>query len=74
MLEHMKAYVAGLEKLTNEELDRSAVKTTVDEKDHTARTIAHIAEIGRRGAYQELGYPNLFSFCVQRLNLSEGSV
>src|SRR3989442_16033650 len=36
--------------------------------------ILHIAEISRRKGELERGYPNLFEYCVRRLNLSEGSV
>src|SRR4029453_5165877 len=37
-----------------------------------ADVIAHLAEISRRKAALERGYPSLFEYCVRRLGLSEG--
>lgn len=74
MSQRVLAYFGMLEKLSSEELDRSARELAVREKRYGARLIAHIAEIGERGYHLELRYRNLFEYCVDRLNLSEGSV
>ena len=74
MCERVKAYFAMLERLSSEDLDRSAQELAVREKHEVARLIAHIAEIGERRYHLDLGYANLFAYCVGRLNLSEGSV
>jgi 5-methylcytosine-specific restriction endonuclease McrA len=74
MCDRVKAYLAMLERLSSEDLDRSARELAVREKHEVARLIAHIAEIGERRYHLDLGYPNLFRYCVARLNLSEGSV
>ena len=76
--EHMKEKVAvyfdALERLSTEELDRSAKNLVIREKKNLACVIAHLAEISKRKAHLECGYKSLFEYCVRRLNLSEGSV
>ena len=74
MSEHFVAYFERLERLSSEELDRSAADVVHAEKRNVAHVIAHIAVISRRKADLERAYPNLFEYCVQRLGLSEGSV
>ena len=54
--------------------ERTARELAVREKHYGARLIAHIAEIGERKYHLELRYRSLFEYCVDRLNLSEGSV
>ena len=74
MSERVQAYFEMLESLSSEDLDRSARELALREKQNAARLIAHIAEIGERGYHLELSYKSLFEYCVDRLNLSEGSV
>jgi len=74
MSERVSAYFDMLKRLSNESLDRSARELAVREKREVACLIAHIAEIRDRRSYVDLGYGNLFEYCVLRLNLSEGSV
>ena len=74
MSESMRAYFEMLKSLTSVALDRSAQELAVREKQEAACLIAHIAEIGERRYHLELGYKNIFEYCVERLNLSEGSV
>ena len=74
MIEQFKSYFAKLERLSCAELDRSAEKLVLAENGNVAKLIAHIAEISARKTALELGYKNLFEYCVQRLNLSEGAV
>ena len=74
MSEQFTAYFEQLERLSTEDLDRSAVEVVLAEKQNVAFVIAHIAEISRRKADLERAYPNLFVYCLRRLNLSEGSV
>src|SRR4029450_8448372 len=63
-----------LETLSNDELDLSAVALVRAENRNAADLIAHLAEISRRKAALERGYPSLFEYCVRRLGLSEGSI
>jgi hypothetical protein len=74
MSEKFTAYFERLEGLSTEELDRSVAVLVRAENRHVALVIAHIAEISRRKGELERGYPNLFEYCLRRLNLSEGSV
>jgi len=74
MIEQFKSYFAKLERLSCAELDRSAEKLVLAENGNVAKLIAHIAEMSARKAALELGYKNLFEYCVRRLNLSEGAV
>ena len=74
MLDRFKKYSATLERLSNQELDRSAEQLVYAEKRNVAKLIAHLAEMSRRKAALELGYKSLFDYCVLRLHLSEGSV
>jgi hypothetical protein len=74
MSEKFTAYFERLEGLSTEELDRSVAELVRAENRHVALVIAHIAAISRRKGELERGYPNLFEYCVRRLNLSEGSV
>ena len=74
MVEQFKSYFAQLERLSSTELDRSAEKLVVAENGNIAKLIAHIAEMSARKVALELGYKNLFDYCIQRLNLSEGAV
>ena len=74
MSERVKAYFEKLENLSSEDLDCAAKELAISEKQSVARLIAHIAEIGARKYYLELGYTSLFEYCVKRLNSSEGSV
>ena len=74
MIEQFKSYFMKLERLSNAELDRSAEKLVVAENGNIAKLIAHIAEMSSRKTALELGYKNLYDYCVRRLNLSEGAV
>ena len=74
MIDQFKSYFVKLERLSSAELDRSAEKLVVAENGNIAKLIAHIAEMSARKAALELGYKNLFDYCVRRLNLSEGAV
>ena len=74
MFEKVKAYFHELKQLSGQDLDASARAITLKEKGHTARLIAHLAEISARKYHLVLGYKHLFEYCVKRLNLSEGSV
>src|SRR4030095_3550828 len=61
-----------LETLSNDELDLSAVALVRAKTRNAPALIAHLAEISRRKAALERGYPSLFEYCVRRLGLSEG--
>ncbi len=66
-------YLDELASLSELELQQAAEKLFAIEKQHTARVIAHLAEISRRKSYLELGHPSLFDYCTQRLGLDEGA-
>ena len=74
MIEQFKSYFVELELLSGTELDRSAEKLVLAENGNIAKLIAHIAEMSARKLALELGYKNLYQYCIQRLNLSEGAV
>ena len=74
MLEWFKQYFTKLERMSCDELDRSAEKLVQAEKQSTAKLIAHLAEMSRRKAALELGYKHLYDYCLTRLRLSEGSI
>ena len=74
MFDKFKSYFLKLERLSSAELDRSAQKLVLAENGNIAKLIAHIAEMSTRKAALELGYKNMFDYCVRRLNLSEGAV
>ena len=67
-------YSSKLKVLSTSELARSAEKLVTSERQHVALLIAHLAEFSERKAHLELGYKNLFEYCVGHLLLSEGSV
>jgi hypothetical protein len=74
MVNKIKTYFETLERLSAEELSESVEKLVRTEKRSVAFVIAHIAEMSRRKAALACGYKNLFTYCVEKLHLSEGSV
>ena len=74
MVDEIKAYFETLEGLSAEELSESVEKLVRTEKRNVALVIVHIAEMSRRKAELACGYKNLFTYCVEKLHLSEGSV
>ena len=74
MREKFERYARRLEGRSLEELSHGAEKLVSNERRHTAALIAHLAEISRRKGHLELGYRNLFDYCVRRLRLGKGSV
>jgi len=49
-------------------------KCVLSEQRSVASLIAHLSEISKRKGHLELGYKDLFDYCVRRLGLGEGSV
>ena len=74
MIERIKTYFEARERVSTEQLDRTAEKLVRAEKRNVALVIAHIAEMSRRKGHLERGYKSLFEYCTKRLNLGEGSV
>ncbi len=74
MIERIKTYFEARERVSTEQLDRTAEKLVRAEKRNVALVIAHIAEMSRRKGHLERGYKSLFECCTKRLNLGEGSV
>jgi len=59
--------------LTDEELLRGASQLVARANELTGDVLAHLVEVEARMLYAELGFPNLFSYCVESLGLSEGA-
>ena len=74
MIEKFKSYFTKLERLSNDELDRSAQTLVTRENTTVAKLIAHLAEMSPRKTALELGYKSLYDYAARRLNLSEGAV
>jgi hypothetical protein len=74
MSERVQAYFEALKRKSSEELDASARNLAVKDKVNDAEIIAILTELRDRDYHKELKYPNLFTYAVERLNLSEGSV
>ena len=74
MIEKIENYFTKLERLSNDELDRSAEKLVIAENVNIAKLIAHLAGMSSRKTALELGYRSLYDYCIKRLNLSEGAV
>ena len=64
MIEKFKLYFKKLEGISIDELDRSAETLVTGENTNIAKLIAHIAEMSARKAALELGYKNLFDYCI----------
>ncbi len=64
--------IEQIHKLSSSELKRQTELLAEREHLQVARLIAHLAEVSLRRLHLELGYRNLFEYCVKRLGLSEG--
>jgi hypothetical protein len=73
-MDSMASCVQRIGELAEDKLDTEAFRLVGIEKDHMAQMIAHLAEIARRKLHLAWGFDNLFTYCVTRLKLSEGSV
>jgi hypothetical protein len=73
-MDSMASTIQRVGELPEDTLDAEAVRLVGVEKEHMAQLIAHLAEIARRKLHLAWGYANLFTYCVTRLKLSEGSV
>jgi len=74
MIDRFTSYSTKLERLSNDELHRSAEKLVLVENRTIAKLIAHLAEMSSRKTALELGYKSLYEYCITGLNLSEGAV
>ncbi|TDI45834.1 MAG: hypothetical protein E2P02_06380 [Acidobacteria bacterium] len=74
MIEQFTSYSTKLERLSNDELHRSAEKLVLGENTTLAKLIAHLAEMSSRKTALKLGYKSLYEYCITGLNLSEGAV
>ncbi|TDI45128.1 MAG: HNH endonuclease [Acidobacteria bacterium] len=74
MVEEFRHYFTKIEKLSSDELLRSAQKLVVSENTSIAKLIAHLAEMSSRKTALKLGYNSLYQYCIEGLNLSEGAV
>ena len=74
MIEHFTSYFKKLERLSSDELHRSAEKLVLAENTSIAKLITHLAEMSTRKTALALGYKSLYEYAIRRLNLSEGAV
>src|SRR5687768_6462171 len=63
--------IASPSHLTDAELVAAIEGLVGDERDVTARVVAHLAEIDARGLYVPAGYPSLYIYCREGLGYSE---
>ena len=63
-----------LERLPISELARSLESAVGKERRQVVFVIAHLSVFVERKCHVELGYPNLFTYCVEHLGLSRGTV
>ena len=59
--------------LRDEQVLRGVSRVVAQVNALTADMLAHLVEVDSRMLYAELGFPNLFSYCVTSLRLSEGA-
>jgi len=59
--------------LTDEEVLRAVSQLVAKGNELTSDVLAHLVEVDARMLYAELGFPNLFMYCVESLGLSEGA-
>ena len=58
-------------RLSNEALIQELEESVAQDRPHTARQVALIAEVERRRLYAPEGYPSMYTYCVGKLHLSE---
>src|SRR5436190_21353607 len=58
-------------RLSDADLIQQLEESVAQDRSHTARQVALIAEVERRRLYAPAGYPSMFEFCVEELRLSE---
>jgi hypothetical protein len=61
----------SLEKLSNDELHRSAVRVAREEQELAIQVLDHLREVARRRLYSQLGFSSLFDYTVRALGFSE---
>ena len=62
-----------LKALKNEELLESLKQCVLDERNSTVDLVCHLAELDQRKYVEELGYASLFSYCSEKLGISESA-
>src|SRR6478735_9627533 len=62
-----------LGRLGNSELLAGLSVLVQQSNELTAQMLAHLVELEERMLHPELGYPSLFSYCVEALGMSEGA-
>ena len=62
-----------LSTLSDNLLVTTLISLSKEETKATAQLLLHLAELDRRKLYRQLGYPSLFTYCVQKLKYSESA-
>jgi hypothetical protein len=61
----------SLEKLSNHDLHRSAVRVAREEQELAIQVLDHLREVARRRLHSQLGFSSLFDYTVRALGFSE---
>lgn len=61
----------GAKRLGDRELIDSLRRCAAEDREVTARLLAHLAEVETRGLYRDQGYDSMFNYLVRALNMSE---
>ena len=67
----LDAAIAYVTRLGNDELIETTQRLLREERELTARLLAHLAEVDSRQLYRQRAYSSMFDCCVQALHLSE---
>ena len=73
--ESIRGVLAAMElkALKNEELLESLKQCVLNERNSTVDLVCHLAELDQRKYVEELGYASLFSYCNEKLGISESA-
>ena len=63
----------SLDTVTNNELNQSLKALYQSDRENLAEIVLHLAEVGKRESYRELGYSSLFTYAVEYLNSSKAA-
>ncbi len=61
----------SLRHLESHVLLQDTSRLAAQDRGTTAQLLAHIAEVDRRGLFRDVGYPNMFAYCMGELRFSE---
>ena len=62
-----------LSSLSVQEINTRLKELKLKENEVTSEVVLHLSELEKRGAYRDLGYSSLFTYCTRFLGYSEGA-